>query len=787
MRSLLKREPGLLIVILVPLIMFGPEVLGLSRFAGVDHTKLNMPIKYFDVLAVRNGEVPLWNPYIATGAPHMAEGEPGTFYVLNLIDHLPGDFYYWYGINIILHFLIAGITCYALLRYKGAGKFSATIFAVLFQFAPFTMLHLAAVAMFQVLAWIPLLVLLFDMVLDGRRPAWNTFWGIALVFQMTCIGSAQLLSFAYLALIFLGISRAIGERSRRIVFRGATFLILTACGGALLAALQLLPTLAFKANSIRGVELWSGFHAHGTWLNLNRLTTLFLFPACDFKTLTNLEEAVGFGSSQIYIGLFPLLMVVLAVWDRDTRRRALPYLLAALILLLFAFGYNFPVYRWLTNFPPFSYFRFLGRTAVLFVLFSMVPASLAFDMLIRRKDGLGLTMRKAVISVAAVVLITFILFFTARQEAPGRALLILVLDIVLVTAFCFAAFRPGRAKAYLAVAIVLVQLFMLYPYARMLTQTTVGFKDTFLLMDKIAADDEVELKRVMNGFDPWVVDPDGLTDLQYSSREWIIDPMEGLAGTMRGVGCFHIYLPLYEMKWKELIFDRLLINLRNNPQDIEIKNRNICRVLGINYIAVESDYLDMPGFEPYEDEAVDFSYRETARMFRNSKPYPRFYLTRNVKRYRFVDKEGEAKGEWYFLNRQLYDAAPEEIAGVVIPDDRKPPLFDDREWEVRGEIKMARDGFNSYELDVTCERDCYLVVRDNYYPGWEVRVDGEPDKIYQADYVNRAVYLKQGQHKVEFIYRPEGFRKGLRISFVSLLVFILAGAIMKWGWKTQSL
>jgi len=785
MRNLFKREPGLWVVILVPMIMFAPEVLNINRFAGVDHTKLNMPIKYMDVMAVRNGEIPLWNPYIATGAPQMAEGEPGTFYIVNLIDHLPGDFYYWYGINIILHFLIAGLTCYALLRYKGAGKIPATIFSILFQFSPFYMLHLAAMAMFQLIAWVPLLILLFDMVLDGRRPAWNTFWGVLLMFQMLCIGSPQMITFSYLALISLGIARAIIDRDKGVVFRAAIFLTATASGGALLAALQMLQAIEFNQHSIRGVELWTGFHAHGTWLNLSRLHTLYLYPACDFKTLINLEEAVGFGSSQIYIGLLSMLMVSFAIWDKEARRRAAPYLWASLIMLLFAFGYNFPVTQWLTNIPPFSYFRFLGRTAILFVLFSMVSGSIAMEMLLSRRDDIGKYLRKALITTGAIVVLTLILFFISNQDAPSRAWMILGIDVILVGLFYISALKPGHVKVYLAVAIVIVQLFMMFPYARMLTQTKKGFEDSFLLMNKIAADDEVGLKRVMNGFDPWVVDPDGLTNLHYTSREWLIDPMEGLAGVLSRVGCMHIYLPLYEMKWKEIIFDRLLIDLRNDPTSIEVKNRNICRTLGINYIAVESDILDIPGFEPWEDEATKFSYRETARMFRNSNPYPRFFLTRNIRRQRMVDKEGEARGQWFFLNKQIFDTTPKEIMGVVIPDDQKPPVFPDNEWEVPGEIRMTRDGFNSYELEVTCAKTCCLVVRESYFPGWEVRVDGKPEKIYQADFVNRAVYVPEGTHSVEFIYRPEGFRKGLLISTISMLLFILIGVGMKWVLKVK--
>ncbi len=68
----------------------------------------------------------------------------------------------------------------------------------------------------------------------------------------------------------------------------------------------------------------------------------------------------------------------------------------------------------------------------------------------------------------------------------------------------------------------------------------------------------------------------------------------------------------------------------------------------------------------------------------------------------------------------------------------------------------------------------FLVLSDSFYPGWKVYVDGKIDKIYRAYYILRAVYLKQGIHKIRFIYSPFSFKIGVVITLVTIVIIILS-------------
>ena len=66
----------------------------------------------------------------------------------------------------------------------------------------------------------------------------------------------------------------------------------------------------------------------------------------------------------------------------------------------------------------------------------------------------------------------------------------------------------------------------------------------------------------------------------------------------------------------------------------------------------------------------------------------------------------------------------------------------------------------------------FLVLKDAYYPGWEVYVNGIKSKILRANYLFRAVALKKGTHHVRFVYRPYSFYIGMVISILTLFIIV---------------
>jgi len=62
----------------------------------------------------------------------------------------------------------------------------------------------------------------------------------------------------------------------------------------------------------------------------------------------------------------------------------------------------------------------------------------------------------------------------------------------------------------------------------------------------------------------------------------------------------------------------------------------------------------------------------------------------------------------------------------------------------------------------------YLVLLDSYYPGWRAYVDGIEARILVANYAFRAVEVRAGKHRVEFLYRPRSFYAGLSVTCLAI-------------------
>lgn len=66
----------------------------------------------------------------------------------------------------------------------------------------------------------------------------------------------------------------------------------------------------------------------------------------------------------------------------------------------------------------------------------------------------------------------------------------------------------------------------------------------------------------------------------------------------------------------------------------------------------------------------------------------------------------------------------------------------------------------------------YLVLSENYYPGWKAYVDGAHQEIHRAYHTLRAVYLDAGSHNVRFTYESASLRMGAWITGLTSLFLV---------------
>ena len=97
-----------------------------------------------------------------------------------------------------------------------------------------------------------------------------------------------------------------------------------------------------------------------------------------------------------------------------------------------------------------------------------------------------------------------------------------------------------------------------------------------------------------------------------------------------------------------------------------------------------------------------------------------------------------------------------------------------------GVVPVTKLTWNPNRISLAASGPGLLVLSEIYYPGWQVRVDGQPSEIKDVNQILRAVVLDEGNHNVTFYFNP--------ISIYLGLVFFILGLILvgTYLWKQKS-
>jgi hypothetical protein len=73
----------------------------------------------------------------------------------------------------------------------------------------------------------------------------------------------------------------------------------------------------------------------------------------------------------------------------------------------------------------------------------------------------------------------------------------------------------------------------------------------------------------------------------------------------------------------------------------------------------------------------------------------------------------------------------------------------------------------SFRFSVSSADGGWLLVEENWYPGWWAWVDGAPSPLLRADYLFMAVAVPQGEHEIRLEYHPVSFASGVFLSILT--------------------
>jgi len=153
----MNRGDYLPITILIILLgfLFGEVLLSNQIFAQRDVAVFVFPLKHFVVEQLNAGRIPLWNPYTGCGVPFQAEIQSHMFYPISLIFYL-FPLRFAFNLFIIIHFFLAGLFMYAMMREFRYNREPALFSALTFMLSGYLTSLVDLLNNLASLTWMPL-------------------------------------------------------------------------------------------------------------------------------------------------------------------------------------------------------------------------------------------------------------------------------------------------------------------------------------------------------------------------------------------------------------------------------------------------------------------------------------------------------------------------------------------------------------------------------------------------------------------------------------------------------
>lgn len=747
---------------------------------GGDLVSFVFPLHAFSAAQIREGIIPLWNPHLHGGMPHLANFQAAVLYPLNLLTYLLARPFSYGALELlaIAHFGIASIGAYLLARTLGMRPLAAVVPGIVFPYSGFLVAHLGHYGMLAAASWVPLLLLALRLMVV--RASWGWAAAAAVVtFLITSAGHQQTLVYALTVggawwLFWVALRHRLLPGMLRPITGGAGgTATVQPDAGVIPGELRRWPWWSLVGDALRaGLAVGSGVALAAPMvlpsLEMARLsvrTGLSYEQASEFSiqpvALLHLLVPKAFGSNPTdywgpfsngeiwaYAGIATLVLAGIALVARPEPVRLFLGGLG-LAALLFALGPYTPLHGWFYRFVPlYDLIRAPARAVLYLDLALVLLAGFGVSELAARADGLAsrvtgavrLALRVVLAGTAALALFVIPLFYSiilSANDLSNRPVIavdglnLLFLYLALTAALLWAVLRgrlQGPAVGVAAAVLIVVDLF--------------GATATF----NPSPDDITGGFRHAEAVDYLRTEAErsGPFRIEAATARWQPD-LAAVVG-LDDVG--GLYDPMQPRDYDAA-----------RRAAVDNRDRGLYDLLGARFLITDAD-AEPPGASFRRVHETD----DGLVIWENQDAMPRVWLAYTAEQ---VDSETALAA----IRQADFD--PRETLYLT---GELPPA----EPGGQGQAMIERIEANRVHVRVQTDRPAYVVLADPDYPGWVATVDGEPAESATAYGLFRAVTVPAGEHEVVWRFQPPLARAG---AAVSLLALLGVGAMALFGWR----
>ncbi|PJE70020.1 hypothetical protein COU97_02035 [Candidatus Shapirobacteria bacterium CG10_big_fil_rev_8_21_14_0_10_48_15] len=723
---------------------------------GFDNLRSFFPYRKFTLDQLKLGQWPLWNPYNFSGNIHLATYQAAVFYPLNLLYFVLPLIDAWSWL-VILQPILAGFFMFLFLRKINLSSRAAFFGALTLAFSGWMLAWSEESLVIEHTAlWLPLILYALEKLMAKVSPG-RVALLVGATVAMILAGFLQLTIYVLLTvfawIIFRVRQGKLNDLKSKLAL-GLSFLV-----SLLITSAHLWPAIEAYFNSSRrlvDVKFLFDQYLMPPW-------HLITFLAPDFwgnPGVFNYFQGGFYHEKVIYLGIPALLLALFALLSK--RRSQELNFLKWFSLITLALG--FVPLGWLLYFSHLPLVSTMMPARIFFLATFGFCALAAFGWDFYSQQNFAEQRWKSLFfaSGSIFLLLWLFVFYHKFFLVPDSFATVSLRNLVLPTGFFISTasviwlFRRQKSFAFLALTALAVL-------------SSIYFANKFLYFSE---------RRFIF---PEVAVLTKLKAMAGVNRVW------GYAGGCleRNLNAYYgLYSPdgyeaLFPQRYGELLHvQETKGQLTGQPSrsDAAIKQaveadgvldswyrQRLLSLLGVKYLAEAK-------FGEGKNEATE------AERF----PQEFFQLVWQDEKFRIWEYQ-QALPRAFLVDEYLVETQKQKIIDHLFDQEfslakkiilEEEPGLKIEPQATKKTVEITKYLPNQVELQTESLQPALLFLTDNDYPGWQAQIDGQRAAILRADFTFRAVAVPAGKHQIVFSYRPKAFFWGLRVSFLSLILFI---------------
>ena len=795
------KAAGIFLIVL--LILFSAVFFKGYIFGGGDTTASRGMTQQLGQYHSETGEYPLWQPYIFSGMPAFSSMMFTKWvyfpnFILGLLIKV-GMPALW---TMVLHYLLAAMGVYTLLRYLKVDFIPALLSGFAFMLTPFFIVMISAGHGSQMMtaAYLPWLIYAAKRIFDQPDLKGLIILAIVAGFQFQR-GHVQIAYYGWMAVGWYVVIETI-FRAREKDWKNFPLSIAYLLGGMVLgiglAAVLYIPSLSYAAHSIRGGSAGGGLE-YG-------YATSWSFPPYEFLALF-FSDWFGFGGQTYwggktftehsdFLGMIVLILMVSAFFSREQLKEKVFLLSTIFLALLVSFGNYWPyLYDILFKaLPFFNKFRVPSMILILLELMAAVLAGLGLFTLLKMDDKRKQELQKGLLIATGILGGLFVIallfkgmitssFIGSLADSPkfhpqlSNARSDMFYSSLLKSLF-IASFGLGLIWAYFTDKIkgVALSISMLLLVVVELGHVDLRFTKNAVPKKRVVAAEQetpaIRKLKQLTAANPGRIFP---VHNLFGSNIWALYGLESIGGYspaklkvlqdfLNSTRLEQTFLPKYYSQTASGASPKPLAEV-----DVALRKRHldVLRNLNVKYLVSPYPLAD-PAFKLVDQPLhINRGQRAQVMIYEFMDDYPRAWFVPSI------ETTQSPQSLSSMMNNSTRE--PDEVAYVLDPES----TLTNKSYGV-GEASVGAQSLQVLSLTTTNKRDGFLVVSEVYYPaGWTAYLDGEIElEMFATNELIRGYQVPAGEHTIDFVYEPAAVKAGFRLTLLSVLILLGLGAFL---------